>query len=179
MRRFDMTQLVCGRAYGKRFKTIGDNMYVCSGWWGRPCSRTCKHPIDCGPRQSALWMASTPLQRATWGAFASWAAGELSRWRRPTTPLTKIVPTCDRPRYMDTVSEMYRNLPSAARANANPSRAWKKNIEMRCGKLTSYISGIKGNVSDVGGSSYMDASICGWKNLHQNTALFDDATCVY
>lgn len=30
--------------------------------------------------------------------------------------------TCDNPKYIETVSEMYRNLPSAAIAKANPSR---------------------------------------------------------
>lgn len=39
----------------------------------------------------------------------------------------RVFLTCERPRYMDTVSEIYRNLPSAANANANPSNDWKQN----------------------------------------------------
>ena len=34
----------------------------------------------------------------------------------------KTVLTCERPRYIETVSDMYRNLPSAATAIAKPSR---------------------------------------------------------
>ena len=33
----------------------------------------------------------------------------------------RIILTCERPRYMETVSDMYRNLPSLDSANANPS----------------------------------------------------------
>lgn len=34
--------------------------------------------------------------------------------------------TCDNPRYIETVSDMYKNLPSAATDNAKPSRDCKK-----------------------------------------------------
>lgn len=37
--------------------------------------------------------------------------------------------TCDNPKYMDTVSEIYRNLPSAATESANPSSDWNKQIK--------------------------------------------------
>lgn len=33
--------------------------------------------------------------------------------------------TCDNPKYIETVSEIYKNLPSAATAKANPSNDWK------------------------------------------------------
>lgn len=39
-----------------------------------------------------------------------------------TPPAELITPTCDSPRYIDTVSEMYRKRPSAANARAKPSR---------------------------------------------------------
>lgn len=35
--------------------------------------------------------------------------------------INKSMLTCDNPKYIETVSDMYRNLPSAATDNANPS----------------------------------------------------------
>lgn len=36
------------------------------------------------------------------------------------------VHTCESPKYIDTVSEMYKNRPSDATAKANPSKDWNK-----------------------------------------------------
>lgn len=39
--------------------------------------------------------------------------------------ICSYVITCDNPKYIDTVSDIYKNRPSAATANAKPSNDWK------------------------------------------------------
>lgn len=50
-----IVQLVCWLACGKRFKTIGDK-HVRVQWSTKVghVPRTCKHPIDCGPRRRIM-----------------------------------------------------------------------------------------------------------------------------
>lgn len=40
--------------------------------------------------------------------------------------------TCDNPKYIDTVSDIYKNRPSAATANAKPSNDWKGKYKCNC-----------------------------------------------